>query len=382
MRRRYRQEIGSYIPNLPPFDDLLRSHGGIISGATALHFFQPDVTWQPRELDINLPSNTYRSFLRAVADPDTFNWSRIPGFRQKTHTSARHPSVFRFIGGGVDETEYEADDFLDPDEVLAYVRPPTRCGCGETHSTPPSRHSQTPVAATDDSGSRCSDDSGTDDDSLRADPSSDSDEGDGNFFHPEDEALTDSYIQLEFYSPDVPSLVHGKGFPTMRSFRTPCNRRVNVIRSHSINPVSPLRHFWATIMTNFITPDRCVCAFPTGTLSRRGAPRVEPLCLREQAALEEYERRGFVIDKSMRDELDVWEYMFFGEQALLHMSFRKSANESDGVPLPIRQTTRGWVTDDSWSVDPPGDLYYPSMSMGCSPISIARSTPLTIAQRE
>ena len=103
---------------------------------------------------------------------------------------------------------------------------------------------------------------------------------------------------------------------------------------------------------------------------------------RKAEIMEEYERRGFVIDRSMRDELDVWEYMFFGEQALLHMSFRKSANESDGVPLPIRQTTRGWVTDDSWSVDPPGDLYYPSMSMGCSPISIARSTPLTIAQRE
>ena len=154
MRRRYWQEIAPYIPDPLSFDNLLRSHGGIISGAAALHFFQPDTAWQPRELDIYLPSNTYRSFLRTVADPDTFNWSRVPGFRQKRHTSARRASVFRFIGGGVDETEYDTDDFLDPEEVLAYVRPPTRCGCGHTHSTPPSTDRHTPVAATDDGDSR------------------------------------------------------------------------------------------------------------------------------------------------------------------------------------------------------------------------------------
>ena len=194
----------------------------------------------------------------------------------------------------------------------------------------------------------------TDDDDYEMDDTSDSDEGDGHYFDPDDETLTDSYVQLEFYSPELPSLTHGKGFSAMRSFRTPTNRRVNVICSHSINPVSPLRHFWATIMANFITPDGCVCSFPTGTLALRGAPRVEPLCSREEAALVKYSQRGFHIDETVRDELDVWEYMFFGEQRLLAMSFRPAVEHEERSPLPIRQEARGWITDHFWKITIPG----------------------------
>ena len=105
-------------------------------------------------------------------------------------------------------------------------------------------------------------------------------------------------------------------------------------------------------MTNFITPDGCVCGFPSATLALRGAPRVEPLSLREQAALDVYRRRGFTIEKDIREEIDLWEYMFFGEDRLLAMTFRRSLHDAS-APLPIRRTNRGWITDDGWTVDPP-----------------------------
>ena len=347
LRKRYRTEIEPFVTDTPAFDAALRTHGAIISGTAALHFFHPDTTWNPRELDIYLPSNTYRSFLHTVSDATTFRWIRIPGFRLREHPLSPYSSGFRFIGAGVDETEYGIDHYLDPTEAQTYVSPSRRrCPqCGREHAFPCPTvfHGRAP-----ETNSNSSDDGNGDDDIT-----SESDEGDSHYLHSEDDNLTDGYVQLEFYSPDLPSLAHGKGFSAMRSFRTPLGRRVNVIRSHSVNPISPLRHFFTTFMANFIAPDYCVCAFPTGTLQRRGAPRVEPLCERENTALIEYERRGFLAHEDLRDTLDMWEYIFFGERNLLALSFREALAENDSVALPITSTVRGWVVPDNWNIEHP-----------------------------
>ena len=353
MRRRYQAEVAPFVVDIALFDAALRAHGGIISGTAALHFFHPDAAWNARELDIYLPSNTYRSFLRTISSAHDFGWTHIPGFRLKQHSLSRYSSVFRFIGGGVDETEYTVDEYLDPAEADKYLSPShRRCPqCGREHSIP--YHSTTHPTTPD-----CDSDNG-DSDELDDDLSSDTDEGDSHFLHSDDDNLTDGYVQLEFYSPELPSLAHGKGFSTMRSYRTPTGKRVNIVRSHSINPVSPLRHFFTTFMANFITPDHCVCAFPTATLRRRGAPRVEPLCMREEAALHVYETRGFLTHEDFRDQLDLWEYIFFGERTLLAITFRQAVSANDTHILPIACTPRGWVVPDNWLVEPPrnSELY-------------------------
>lgn len=338
LRRRYHDHIRPFVTDVCTFDDTLRSHGGVISGTVALHFFVPDITWSPREMDIYIPFNSYRSFLSTITNPDGLGWVRVPGFRSKAHTTSMYPSVFRFNGGGVEETEYIIDDFLSPEDAANYVRPHSPCPCGREHLHPLDDLTGNHHVANQDE---------QDEDTSGDEIISDSDEGDGEFFRADDGDLTDAFVQLEFYTPELPSLVHGKGFPTMRSFRTTSHRRVNVISSYSSSPITPLRYFWASLMTNFLTPDGCVCSAPSATLQRRGAIRVDPLSIREDAALEEYERRGFTFSPTYRNDLDLWDYLFFGEQRLLALDFRTAVDESPRR-LPITRTDRGWIADDSW----------------------------------
>lgn len=343
LRHRYRTEITPFVVDLPAFDALMRSHGGVISGSAALHFFLPDCSRHPRELDVYIPSNKYRSFIGALTDPTTFSWAPLPGFRQKKHTTALFPSVHRFIGGGVDEWEYEVDDYLLPGKGQRDTSPIHVCPCGRRHhnhltSSNLRAHSTTyhDIADIEDStDSICS---------------SSSEEGDGEIYDPNDDDHTDYFIQLEFYTPYFASVVHRKGFATMRSFRTPSRRRVNVIASHSTNPITPLRHFWSTLMINFLTPDACVCAFPSATLERRGLTRVHPLNRRERLAMDRQVERGFSFDESeeQRRELDVWEYIFLGEQRLLSLDFRSSVEDQQAL-LPVRRTSRGWISNDTWN---------------------------------
>ncbi|RDX53624.1 hypothetical protein OH76DRAFT_1308788, partial [Lentinus brumalis] len=142
---------------------LLRANGAIISGSTALHFFLPDTSWHPHHLDIYIPANTFKRFMRTVTDHTTFGWVYAP---RRRHTLARGSA---------------------------------------------------PLLA------------------------------------------AQLYEDLE------------ENFRSLRTLRTPTGRRVNVVRSHANNPISPLRCFWSTLTMNFLTPDGCVCAFPSATLARQGA---------------------------------------------------------------------------------------------------------------
>ncbi|KAI0683478.1 hypothetical protein C8Q76DRAFT_573889, partial [Earliella scabrosa] len=75
-------------------------------------------------------------------------------------------------------------------------------------------------------------------------------------------------------SDDGEPLVSGElgcnGIRAVRRFQTRSGRPVDVIRSLARTPVLPLQSFWSTLVTNFLTPDACVCGFPTATMERCG----------------------------------------------------------------------------------------------------------------
>ena len=95
---------------------------------------------------------------------------------------------------------------------------------------------------------------------------------------------------------------------------------------------------------NFLTPDACVCGYPSATLKRLGALKLgERMTTRENAALERYKKRGFTFaGAELHDELDLWDVLFFGEQTILAVDFRKETGSRPGW-LPIAPTTRGWL---------------------------------------
>ncbi len=60
----------------------------------------------------------------------------------------------------------------------------------------------------------------------------------------------------------------------------------------------------------------------SGHLERRGALKLETLTHRELSTLERYKRRGFTFETGeLRESLDMWDYMFFGEQRVPAMEF-------------------------------------------------------------
>ncbi|KAI0713791.1 hypothetical protein C8Q76DRAFT_586439, partial [Earliella scabrosa] len=61
------------------------------------------------------------------------------------------------------------------------------------------------------------------------------------------------------------------GIKDVVRFQTKDRREVDVIRSAANNPCLPLTSFWSTLLINFLTPDGCVCGFPSPTFVRTGA---------------------------------------------------------------------------------------------------------------
>lgn len=308
LRRRYHGYLSPFVTNIGLLDRLMHKHGAVISGSVALHYFIPDASWTPKEIDIYVPANKYKMFVRAVADVDGLNWQRLLRNRKK-HVVPRR-----------DGQELAYDDLQD------YLSDEQRFG--EEQPLPPMYTFPSDL----DNFSQYSSDTTTDD----SGPDS------------EFEDHTELYLQLEHYTPERPTLVYGRGYRTMRNFRTPKGGRVNVVCSHANFPLSPLRSFWTSLMMNFLTPQGAVCGFPSATLKRQGALKVEPLSNREDRSVDRYRRRGFTFHgEELRRELDMWDYNFFGEQRLLAVDFRL---EFDDVhcSLPIMRTNRGWLPDDNW----------------------------------
>ena len=151
-----------------------------------------------------------------------------------------------------------------------------------------------------------------------------------------------------------PDIVHHRyyvddNYRAMRSFRTTTRRRVNVICSHTNNPLTPLRAFWATLTMNFLTPRGGACGFPVGTLNYLGALKKEPLTSREDHSRQLYERHGFLFGSdNVREALGIWDVLFFGQPRLLAVDFRTDLALAE-CTLPIIRRRRGWLPNPAWN---------------------------------
>lgn len=262
--------------------------------------------------------------MRAVVDPAEFRWKRIPIRKRKLtpNTSSDAPPA---------DPDDSLDEYLSDEKVVDDERRPLRERIPRDDSN--LTEAQDFAHANDDND---------DDDDTFPDYNQDDHEA--------------TYIQMEHFNTHKPAMVYGTGYRTMRSFRTPTRRRVNVVCSHTNTPLTPLRSFWSTLSMNILTPDGAVCGFPSSTLSCTAALRTKSLTPREDKARNRYEQRGFTFDSDhTRDTFDFWDVLFFGEFTPLTINFRSDFS----APLhwsPLSQTPRGWLPERSWP------LHYPSTS--------------------
>ena len=316
-RRCYEQYIKPFVSNVTLFDYVLETHAAVISGRTALHFFVPGAAWEPREIDIYVPANRYKAFVRAVTDTDQLNWKRIPTRKRKRARPLLDYDNALAAQDSLDE--YQSDENVMCNEI------------------PPPRRPRVPR-----------------DDSLLDEPPlsnllDDSDGDDDTYPDKNQDDHIVRYVQMEHHTNYRPTMIHGTGYRAIRSFRTTTGRRVNVIGSHTNNPLTPLRAFWSTLTMNFLTPRGGACGFPVGTLHRVGALKKEPLTGREQHSRELYERHGFLFGSdNVREALGAWEVLFFGQPRLLAIDFRTDLTVAQ-CPLPITRRKRGWLPDPAWN---------------------------------
>ena len=319
LRRRYDSYLKPFTSDVSAFDELLDRHRGIISGSTALHFFVPDLDWIPRELDVYVPANTYKPFVRALADTNGLGWTRIP-IRKRKRARPILPSSISSLADEDSLDEYQSDENIMCDELP----PPRR----ERVARDDSIFDEAPHI-------KHLDDNDTDDDTY---PDTNQD----------DHVV--SYIQMEHYNRYRPVMIHGTGYRAIRSFRTTTGRRVNVVGSHTNTPITPLRSFWATISMNFLTPRGAVCGFPSTTPRRVGALKRGKLTDRESHSCSIYQKRGFTFESADAGEaLGFWDVLFFGELQVLVADFRTQYDQPR-CPLPIKRTIRGWLPDETWRV--------------------------------
>ncbi|KAI0723577.1 hypothetical protein C8Q76DRAFT_691966 [Earliella scabrosa] len=135
------------------------------------------------------------------------------------------------------------------------------------------------------------------------------------------------------------------GIRAVRRYTSATGRKVDVIRSVVHSPVTPLRYFWSTLVTNFISPDSCACGFPHATLSRRGLIKDGPTTAKDRLAIRKYVDRGFDLSEdSWRQAImdgSLWDYLYFGDTDALVIDFRRHVHD-EPPRLPITKTRRGW----------------------------------------
>lgn len=140
------------------------------------------------------------------------------------------------------------------------------------------------------------------------------------------------------------------GIKEVRSFRSRTGMKVDVIRSPVQNPVFPLQFYWTTLLMNMITPDGCLCGYPSRMMIREGVTRGSLLTPKEEVAAEKYRGRGFRVEKKdwweVMDDPANWTLDYFGDVSALGLTFRLRVE--DGVlSFPLIHTKRGW-----WVIKP------------------------------
>ena len=67
-----------FVKDTPMFNQLLLDHGAVVSGSIALHFFLPNETWDPEDMDLYAPHCISDTFFAAISDPFSLNFKLIP----------------------------------------------------------------------------------------------------------------------------------------------------------------------------------------------------------------------------------------------------------------------------------------------------------------
>ena len=307
LKRRYRNHVQPFVGDIDLFDSALIRHGAIVSGSVALHFFLPDSSWYPNDLDVYVSDAEWLPLVTELTDPNGLRFLRYvpPSDASKSGPVQSHLTN--------DSPSTSTSASADP--LASELSGPVAADLSDVHTA--ANHDLTSVQSGDDDVSMASEDG--------------SDYGSDG---PTPIPLSSAYVV--------------KGLRDVRKFVTPTGKHVDVIRSPTYSPVTPLRFFWSTLVMNFITPRACVCGFPSATMQRIGVLKQGLLRPRDHVAIAKYrDERGFYfVGDQWRKALDMWDHLFFGERDLIAIDYRVSP--SDEVPtLPIRYTVRGWVPNTS-----------------------------------
>ena len=168
-----------------------------------------------------------------------------------------------------------------------------------------------------------------------------------------DSAYPSFVVDLERHFPlsleaDMPSRrpFHYAGIKGVRRYCTPSGRRMEIIRSASSNPVSPLLYFWSSAVVNFITPHGAVCGYPKHTLIGEGFLRDARPSRKVVSARAKYEARGFKFEEVQSWRSPDWAEQdgrrIFTDGDLLVVDFQRIRPRGK-VTLPIERATTAWV---------------------------------------
>ncbi len=293
LRRRYEAYVKLFVHdrNVAILDDALRDKRAIIAGSIALHFFLPDPSWSPVTLDIYVPAGTYRSFLSVVGDPAGLNWRRL-------------------------RRRYQPGRIFSP-----LIVDDDNHGLGGDVHADIGRISHEPGGHSSDEDERNSD---------------------NNYSAIDDPPLRDMHSVRRCFP------IFGSGCRAMTRMLAPNGRIIRVMCSSTNNPIAPIRESFSTLIMNFLTPDACVCGFPSITFRRSGLLRYYRWSQRDQSYRRLYQERGFLFEgDDLHNTLDPWHMSFFGERTILAVDFRHDIT-GPVHKLPIKDTDRGWVSNSGW----------------------------------
>lgn len=323
LRLRYEEHVRPFVDDVPLFNSILDKHGAIISGSTALHFFVPDVSWSPDDLDLYVADTDWQPLINDLTDPGGLGFVRyVPPFPAHESRACQTHAAVHASGHDTGSSLGDAVHGLHDSGIGGLPLPANADGTESEYD----ESNDEPVLDAAGAGAP-------------------------------------SLVSSPVLSPTTS---RANGLRSVRKFVTRTGQRVDVIRSPTGSPITPLRFFWSTLVMNFLTPHACVCGYPSATLERIGVLKQGPLRVRDNTAVAKYrDRRDFYfVGNEWRSALDMWDHLFFGERNLIALDYRISPGTGSAA-LPIQFTARGWVPSTSVAISV-GEFAGTSCSFRCA----------------
>lgn len=309
----------------------------------------PTHRWFPADLDIYVAAEDWKDFVTDITDPNGLNFRRCVSIRC---TDSADGVTEGEVVTTAHVEDVNVDDTTIMDDMLGGIAGDGAAGANDTgtmHGTEEQGNTTagTHIAVVSGPGQTLDSEVQNGDGQV-----TDIDPDDADAVETEDSASEggsggeDSGSDYGSEDTQMSPLHHvrnSNGFLNVRKFLTPSGLTVDVIRSPSGSPITPLRFFWSTLVMNFLTPQACVCGYPSATLQGVGIMKRAPIRRRDNAAKDKYISREFrFVGEEHRDQVDMWDHLFFGERSLVEIDFRTSPEDPRAL-LPLKYTSRGWV---------------------------------------